>query len=193
MIDRAGPFSGLTSRAGAVALLALALAASAFLHGKARADFFWDQDCDPSAATPCTADNFEHTYCWADNYDASNLRDAASYAMQNLGQQTLFWRNFVTSCGPNIDIVWTRFSDPTLRGRYDCVDASGPNCGKARVYMNPDNLVDQHNKEKTACHEVGHSGGLSHADDAGDCMITGFVSQGHRTYTDHHVAHLNDN
>lgn len=48
-------------------------------------------------------------------------------------------------------------------------------------------------RTKTSCHEVGHSGGLSHSYSANDCMLSGHVSSGHITYNSHHHSHLNQN
>lgn len=123
--------------------------------------------------------------------------ELARYAMSNLEDQTHFTKNLVPDCTGNTDIVWHKFNNPNPRGQYICVDASGTSsqnqCQKAKVLLNPDQLNDDVNREKTACHEVGHSGGLSHADDANDCMKNGAVSSDHRDYNNHHIDHLNDN
>jgi predicted Zn-dependent protease len=58
--------------------------------------------------------------------------------------------------------------------------------------LNPSLLNDQLNRVKTACHEIGHSGGLTHHDAPYDgCMVNGSVSSGHTQYNAHHKDHLN--
>lgn len=174
------------------------LLASLIVWAVAATGDYWygSQQCNASAQTPCAADNLEHTFCWGDSFDSDNLRDGARGAMDNLADQTRFTRDHLLFCGQNTDLVFRKFNDPDARGRYDCVDTSGvagPGCQKAIVYLNPDLLDDDNNRRKTSCHEIGHSGGLVHADDSNDCMKSGPVYSGHRTYGDHHIDHLNNN
>lgn len=134
------------------------------------------------------------------DFNGEPARDAARYALSNLVEQTQFTRDQV-DCGPNTDVAWHKFDEPNLRGRYNCVDATGTasprSCQKARVFLNTDLLNSQsmpeHNRKKTSCHEIGHSGGLKHYDDGAGCMILGHVSSGPIQYTDHQVGHLNQN
>ena len=89
-----------------------------------------------------------------------------------------------------------KFNAAGVRGAYQCTSTSGvsgPGCQTARLKLNPDLLNDDLNRKKTACHEVGHSGGLSHESDPNDCMVPGPVSSGHTDYNTHHIGHLNDN
>jgi hypothetical protein len=177
--------------------VAIVAAVVLFAPGQARADHFWDQNCDPSEDLPCTADNYQHTYCWGDNFDGDNWRDAAKYAMENLAAQSDFWDYKDADCHSESDVVWVMFNEPGVRGRYNCVEDRGENCEKARVLLHAAEINDDDdpelNRKKTSCHEVGHSGGLSHSDDVADCMKSGEVQVGHKEYNGHHVDHLNDN
>ena len=59
--------------------------------------------------------------------------------------------------------------------------------------MNPTLLDDDLNREKTACHELGHSLGLTHhASPYDDCMISGPVNAGHKEYINHHINHIDN-
>jgi hypothetical protein len=177
------------------AIVGLLILVTLFLApANATADQFWDQDCDVSDQTPCTADNWEHTYCWDLTFYQNNLRDAANYAMENLGSQTFFFRNKMPNCTQNTDIVFAEGQTPGQRGKYLCIRTGNGNCEQAYVFLNPQELSDGVNRRKTACHEVGHSAGLSHSDDVNGCMQSGYVSSGHQQYWyPHHVDHLNDN
>jgi hypothetical protein len=117
--------------------------------------------------------------------------------MENLDDQTNFFDNKMNDCTENTDLVWTEFTEPGVRGRYDCLEMSGWNCGHARIYIHKAEINDDGdpalNRKKTSCHEVGHSGGVSHADTFDDCMKRGEVTVGHKEYNAHHIGHLNDN
>lgn len=169
---------------------ALAAAISAApLTSTATADEF--NGCN--SVSGCRPDNFEHTYCWGSSFTATNLRSAANYAMGNLDAQTSYFDNFMSSCSSATDVIWHTMSSTTVRGDYVCLAFnSAGNCEQARVRLNPTLLTDTLNREKTACHEIGHSGGLAHSSTASDCMISGAVTSGHRTYNQHHVDHLNN-
>ena len=148
---------------------------------------------DPWLNTP-GPDNREVTYCWGNAFaDRPGLKEAAHYAMQNLQGQTSFTRNFMADCTSNTDIVFRVTNDPGLRGAYQCVRVTDAGrCQQANIWMNPDNLANDLNRNKTACHEVGHYGRLVHHDPPyGDCMVSGHITSGHQHYNDHHVWHLN--
>jgi hypothetical protein len=148
---------------------------------------------DPWLNTP-GPDNREVTYCFGGAFrDRPALRAAAHYAMQNLQGQTTFTRNFVGDCTSLTDIVFRVTGDPALRGAYRCV-AVNPSgrCQQANIWMNPNNLANEINRRKTACHEVGHYGRLVHHNPPyNDCMVSGHISSGHQHYNGHHVWHLN--
>ena len=144
--------------------------------------------------TGCRADNFEHTYCFGATMAGNGFQSAAGYGMTNLVNQTRFIKTFMANCSANTDVVFKRNDDmyPYI-GRYNCLDWVGTTnkCNRARVEFNGSLLKNTLNKKKTACHEIGHTGGLAHSGNANDCMINGLVSSGHVHYNAHHVAHLN--
>lgn len=146
-----------------------------------------------NSVSGCLPDNFTHTYCWGSSFTATNMRSAANYAMGNLDAQTSYTDSFSSSCSSITDVIWHTMSSSTVRGDYVCLAFnSAGECEQARVRLNPSLLTDTLNREKTACHEIGHSGGLAHSSTASDCMISGAVTSGHRTYNSHHVSHLNN-
>lgn len=150
-----------------------------------------------SGATGCLPDNKDHTYCWsADFQQHAVMRDAGNYAMSNMVSQTTYSKTFVSECTELTDVVWIR--DPTLgagvRGAYECqAFNSADECEWSHVWLNPSELDDDLNRNKTACHELGHSLGLTHHDPPfGDCMVSGAVTSGHQQYNDHHVTHIDN-
>lgn len=146
-----------------------------------------------NSVSGCLPDNFDHTYCWGSSFTATNLRSAANYAMGNLDSQTSYFDTFISSCGSLTDVIWHTMSTAGVRGDYVCLAFnSAGECEQSRVRLNPNLLTDTLNREKTACHEIGHSGGLAHSSSSSDCMISGAVTSGHRTYNAHHVDHLNN-
>jgi predicted Zn-dependent protease len=116
----------------------------------------------------------------------------ANYAMDNLDAQTSYFENYMDVCTSATDVVWKADSSLPARGSYIYLDFVGSLCQRARVTINPTQLSNDINRRKTSCHEIGHSGGLAHADEHGDCMRNGAVSSGHQSYNAHHVEHLND-
>ncbi|MFI0366696.1 hypothetical protein ACH35V_02385 [Actinomadura sp. 1N219] len=78
-------------------------------------------------------------------------------------------------------------------------------CDRVAAVLNQQVIDENANNDesqytKTACHELGHSVGLSHYPDdppgnGHDCMRSGIWDNGdiaYRTYNGHHVGHLND-
>jgi len=137
-------------------------------------------------------DNFEHTFCWGFTFGDADLRDAATFAMGNLDTQTLYFDTGV-ACSSATDVIWE--SEPALgaRGDWTCLATNAVGeCERSRVRLNPTQLANNNNRRKTACHEGGHSVGLTHVDNGDDCMRNGAVNGGFETYNAHHVSHMND-
>jgi hypothetical protein len=149
---------------------------------------------DPWLPTPAP-DNRLITYCWASAFnDNGDLKAAATYALQNLENQTSYTsQSHFTNCTANTDIVFRITREAGLRGAYRCVTRNAEGrCQQANIWMNPANLANTLNRRKTACHEVGHYGRLVHHDPPySDCMVSGHISSGHQQYNAHHVWHLN--
>lgn len=148
-------------------------------------------EADPSFAP--VADGLNHTYCFTGGFGAHG---AAHDAMSNLDAQTRFTRDFRSCGGGEIDVVFQVFYDSCCYGAWQCmtVGANG-RCRNSAVFMNPTRTGGVYRQErKTLCHEVGHSGGLNHDTGVDDCMITGTVyDDNHKSYSGHHVDHLNSN
>lgn len=135
------------------------------------------------------ADTFDHTYCWGGSFGATALRNAATNAMNNLDTQTLYTDTFTSSCSSLTDVVWESSTTISARGDQTCLATNSVGeCEQSRLRLNPNQLTDDINRRKTACHELGHSVGLTH--DPG-CMVSGAVSVATETYTSHHVSHMN--
>jgi len=90
------------------------------------------------------------------------------------------------------------------RGRWDCLfysDNDGvPRSGDERcvfhqIRLNPNSLSDNHQRRKTACHELGHGVGLYHGNTTlhNDCMWAGTAPTGiqYEQYNQHHRDHAN--
>lgn len=168
----------------------LLLATLAIATHSADADPFGQ--CD--ATSGCRPDNKTHTHCFGDTLDGDGFQNAAIYGMNNLVAQTSFTKDFQTDCGSNTDVVFKRNDNmPGVRGRYQCIEylPGTSKCNRARIEFNGTLLLNTLNKNKTSCHEIGHSGGLAHGA-PNDCMISGAVSEDHIHYNGHHIDHLNN-
>lgn len=153
----------------------------------------------------CRPDDFNHTFCQRPIMnDYLKFKDASAYAMRNLDSQTRYTRYYKGDCDHTVDVKFgIDTSVSGVRGYYECNEyltdgVGGTLCGGASVYYNPPEINNNDrpelNREKTACHEVGHSGGLTHhASPYSDCLVNGEVASGHRDYNEHHVEHLNNN
>lgn len=149
-----------------------------------------------NATSGCRADNFEHTYCYGGSLAGDGFQTAAGYGMSNLVAQTKFTKTYMSSCSSNTDVVFKR--DDSINAYADtlCMAfVSGTNkCNRARVRFNGKllNALGQPmvNKKSTACHEVGHTGGLAHGTPS-DCM-TNVTPTTNVHYNAHHKSHLNN-
>ena len=144
------------------------------------------------------ADNNLHTWCEGHVNYAPSWFDPMQDAMDYLDAQTDLTTGTPHPCDSSIDIWYDVYDSKILgsdiRGRTFCrvaVTASGV-CGSFAVQLNSDLLNTYMSRRKTACHEVGHSVGLSHSSyltSTSDCMISGDY-----TFTflnTHHVDHIN--
>lgn len=139
------------------------------------------------------ADGAQHTWCttlsWNDSW-----WNPANAAVQNLDGQTDMYDTYYSLCNASIDAQFhisnSAAMGSTVRGAYVCVlKASTYVCNGARLLLNENLLTSATARQKTACHELGHSAGLSHNGSYGGCMVSGASSN--RTYSAHHVAHIN--
>lgn len=141
---------------------------------------------DPFAAGPPDsgplADSALHNYCWGPGFDVA-LRDNADYAMQtSLDGATDMSDQFVATCDAvNTDVWWFDADLPDgIRGEYKCVTWVTLNvkCNSSDVTLDPVQInignFDEEDTSKSACHEVGHSVGLTHGGST-DCMLSGGI------------------
>jgi hypothetical protein len=192
------------------AAAALALAVTAGVIGAAatpaQADNFGG--CyGPLVDQGCVPDNFNHWYCYDESVGTINAtyRNQIFLAMDYLHAQTnydvVYEPNGV--CNTVTDVKWqvTTAVAPN-RGDYQCLDwNSANNCEQALLRLNPNLLTNNHNRRKTACHELGHSVGLAHGRRGAtpeyydDCMVVNAVSTDDAsaiTYNQHHRTHINN-
>jgi hypothetical protein len=119
------------------------------------------------------ADNKEHTFHFAIVPNQS-YRDAMNHIFNHLDNGTVMTTKKVDNTSAT-DVVFIAESmgPATLSGKYQCQSVNGAGeCEKAKVWLNRAGLdgEGQHAKDHTACHEVGHSVGLSHAYQLSSCM-----------------------
>jgi hypothetical protein len=195
----------------------LATAAALAVAGPANADpFGLDTPTTNVPGVGAIPDNFNHTYCFAGDGWTAAWRTVVDSRMQNLDTQTSYFDTFPlpTGCFATTDVWFDLSSTMSARGDYRCrlwnngvdgVPNSGDDrCEGATIRLNSDAAVlpDDHQRRKTACHEIGHSVGLAHRlwprtdprpNFWNDCMETGAVEPGTQweRYNDHHIAHAN--
>jgi hypothetical protein len=163
----------------------VALMSSSILVGAAIAD-------DYAVGPPNSGykpDNGDHTYCWNSTFaDSQNAKDASQYAMNNLDGQTTMFDTFISSgCTSVTDARFIKTTEPG-DGYHQCLGFnSAGECETAHVAINFGNMTSWADWKQTACHEVGHSVGLTHGNY--DCMDTDETKQ---QYSDHHVYHVNN-
>lgn len=97
------------------------------------------------------------------------------------------------------DAIWLAGNLVGMRGGTRCVSMVNNICDSAHITLDFAELNlgtdDKEDRRKTACHELGHSVGLSHRDDAVDCMINGEIpstASQWQNYGYHHRQHIND-
>lgn len=111
--------------------------------------------------------------------------------------------DFWGACDTTVDVKWLDANLPDgYRGQYECISLNTSTliCTASKVTLDPDELNigtgDHEDKQKTACHEVGHSVGLQHGDTKPDCMRNGEIPdlsvQWRRYGSGHHIPdHIN--
>lgn len=178
------------SRVASVFALVLALLV---LHaGPSIADDYDQCDSD----TGCEPDNQNHTWCYSTGMDTFNETEAAAYGVGNLSAETAFYDTYMQNCDGSSDILFrgADLSSGTL-GDYLCLDFTwNGDCGQARVRLDSAAHNGDLDRDSTMCHEVGHSGGLTHhSGNYDDCMWNSHYdgNTSHLHYNSHHEGHLN--
>ncbi len=181
--------------AGCVSSLVLATSlAVTWLSGPAGADTF----SGGGAATGWQADNGVHTFCFATT-DVT-IKDESRKIMNNaLDSPTDMSDEEHASCDSQIDVWFRREDLPAgTRGTYTCEWLNGSRCNRSSVRIDEDEIRigsnDIEDIDKTICHEIGHSVGLTHGGTT-DCMRNGEIpdtSSQWRNYDAHHRGHINN-
>lgn len=164
------------------------------ISGPAQADPFGTNTID----TGPMADSPFHDWCEAlYNFGPpwNDPMDDAMYYLESHSDMSVgkLW----SRCTNNTDILFTvkdsASMTPFVRGSTSCRVwvTFGDVCDSFVVLFNSDLLLTYTQRRKTACHEIGHSVGLSHAPTGDDCMISG--NYGYAGYNQHHVSHINYN
>jgi hypothetical protein len=131
-------------------------------------------------------DTSNHTYCWGADFTWQQARDASISAGNNLESQTAMTAQKV-DCSGATDAVWNRTFNSGIDGFYRC-DAfnSAGECETATVALNFGNMSSGNDWKQSACHELGHSVGLTHK--VKSCLDT---DPNILQYAPHHVDHVN--
>jgi hypothetical protein len=165
----------------------------------------WGTNTSNTGAHP---DGGSHTWCWGSGFDTA-LRDNVNSSMNNaLGGPTDANVAFQSSCNlsgtSETDVVWFDGNLPAgIRGQTFCEDFDGGNCDQNYITLDPAEINigsnDEADTTKTACHELGHSVGLTHGSGGGDgtandCMYSGErpnLNLQYERYSAHHRGHIN--
>lgn len=145
-------------------------------------------------------DSSIHTFCFGAGFDAA-LQNNANWAMgTSLDRDTDITDQFDTTCAQGAtDVEWLDANLPAgVRGAYACQNMVNANtCNHAHVTLDPAEInigsLDEEDTSKTACHEAGHSVGLTHGAGLTDCMRNGEIPNAleqYRTYNGHHIFHI---
>lgn len=147
-----------------------------------------------TSETPPLADNSIHNYCFVGITESFWLNPLTA-AMNKLASQTVMTTGIQYSCNEDADVRFFKVNSAYIGnnlGLSYCNEwTNTPGiCAGFHVLLNADFLTSTSYRQKTACHEVGHTVGLSHGQAYGGCMITGLSTLNY--YSEHHVAHINN-
>lgn len=173
---------------------------------------------DPWGAGPpdggAPPDGSAHTYCWGVevyggvNADIFDNVDAAEYnALEGPTVVNVIFENDCDySGGTETDVVWLTENLPgSTRGSTRCEDYDNGKCDQYYASLDRVEIAegsdDELDETKTACHELGHTVGLTHHPNDTDwgCMRSGeptSTALSWRRYVgnnNHHVNHINAN
>lgn len=173
-----------------VAALCLALAAPV------SADEWGSQDADTGAHP----DGGDHTFCYGFSLPVSlepNVDQAEYNALEaDTDADVAFNASCDLSGEPQTDVRWLEGDLPGSRGSAPCAiyHFSPVHCDRynATIDLAEVNVGanDEWDQNKTACHELGHTVGLSHGN--GDCMIGGERPDLTDTWVTYGPHHTND-
>lgn len=136
----------------------------------------WGNQTSDTGAHP---DSDPHTYCYYESQLDDDARNNIYSAEWDAMDPTAVNVDYQSSCDfsgdTETDVVW--FTGPlggTKRGEAFCEDFD-TYCDQYYVTLDMTVIAvgsnDEQDETKTACHELGHTAGLSHS--SNDCLITG--------------------
>ncbi|HVQ96310.1 MAG TPA: hypothetical protein VMU51_35155 [Mycobacteriales bacterium] len=189
-----------TSARRLLACVALAVAGALGVAGTASADpFGLDTPTHNEPGVGSIPDSTIHTFCFSGAGWTAAWQAIVNSRMLNLDVQTVY-EGATVACDAATDVTFELNSTMGARGDSRCVTWNAVGfCDAAIVRLNSNAAVlpNDHQRRKTACHEIGHTVGLAHGDDTAtfwnDCMLSGTVAAGNQweQYNAHHVAHIN--
>lgn len=153
-------------------------------------------------ATGAHPDGSSHSYCFQpmDSGAKENVRNAENFALDDrTDARVVFHRECDYVGGSETDVSWDTVSLPgTTRGKAYCEDFDNGKCDQFYAELDLAELRkgphDGGDITKTACHELGHTVGLTHHSSGYGCMISGEMPNANvswRRYVAHHRAHIN--
>jgi hypothetical protein len=159
----------------------------------------WGTDTADTGAHP---DADPHTYCYGSGL-ASGAKPNIDAAEWDALDPTAANADYQSSCdlssSTETDVVWfTGNLSSGVRGEEYCEDYD-THCDQFYATLDlgqidgDDADHPEMGETKSACHELGHTAGLTHHDDGNDCMDSGpLVSTDlqYRRYSSHHIDHI---
>jgi len=149
------------------------------------------------------ADNEIHTYFYTTGFNS--FRAVADYAMDTLDSTTDMVSQLPETpefCEFRQTDVWWWSTNLAagVRGQMSCAGwYTNGRCWSYDIDLDFTELdqssLDWEDRQKTACHELGHTLSISHntTDGAGSCMISGEIPNAnlqYRRYSSHHISHI---
>lgn len=182
---------------GAATVMVLIVCGGASAH----ADPWGDHPGNFIDGTGPHPDGGTHSYCFEsmDSGLFDNIRNAENYALEgNTDANVTFHSECDYRWGTETDVVWdTGNLSGSVRGTTWCDDWDGDQCDQAYVELDVEELRkgtnDEYDITKTACHELGHTVGLTHHSSGYGCMISGEIPSTElkwRRFVDHHKNHI---
>lgn len=182
-----------------VALLALGVMATLALGPSASADP-WGTNTTDTGAHP---DSDPHTYCYSSSVGSDaqpNMSDAEWDAMDPTAVNVDYNSTCDLSSSTETDVVWregdlagSRLGETYCEDFDTYCDQSYATLDLPRIAVGSEDEIDE---TMVACHELGHTGGLTHGGSSTDCMAdrgeTPPTALQYRRYGGHHKDHFTD-
>ncbi len=195
----------LRVRAAMKFLLAMLLIASlGGLSSTAEADPWGDSDNSVDGTGP-HPDGSSHSFCYTSTITsasgiAPNIVDAEYDALEGPAVTNVTYHSVCDPIGSTeTDVVWRRDNlGGSTTGSTTCDDFNNGICDQAYITLDQAQIhvggEDEIDETQTACHELGHTGGLTHGSVDSDCMInsadTPPTGLQYRRYGTHHRGHI---